>query len=343
MRSGTWLDQRAASSPTKPALEVGGRVLSYGELLDLSRRTADRLSSLDVGEGDVIAVLLENGLGIVTLLHAADLCGAILLPLNLRLSAPELRFQLRDSGAKLLIYAGVNRAECARDAIRGLSGVRSIDFDSQLEPTRGARAGKEASPTSRFDLVDARMAQAILYTSGTTGAPKGATLTRGNFFWSAAASAALLGVQRSDRWLVCMPLSHVGGLSILLRSVLYGIPTVVHENFDAAAVNEAIDERGVTHVSLVPTMLLRVLEMRGDRPAPTHLRCVLIGGGTAPDTLLESARELDFPVAPSYGLTEATSQVATCPPTSRPARGTSALRPLPGTELRIAKSDGSAA
>src|SRR5690554_2847914 len=109
----------------------------------------------------------------------------------------------------------------------------------------GAGAGAAAGLRTRIFLDDVH---SIVYTSGTTGRPKGAMLTFGNHWWSAVGSVLNLGLVPGDRWLACLPLFHVGGLSILLRSVIYGIPVVLHRRFDAAAANRAIDEEGVTKI-----------------------------------------------------------------------------------------------
>jgi O-succinylbenzoic acid--CoA ligase len=202
-----------------------------------------------------------------------------------------------------------------------------------ITDARRAFAAKHAGAGFAPSATDSSLA--ILFTSGTSGAAKGAELTHGNFLWSAMASAVHLGVDPSDRWLACMPLSHVGGLSILLRAVLYGNTVVVHERFDPAAANRAFDRDGITCASLVATMLARILEDRGDRPAPPQLRCVLLGGGPAPAPLTRRAQQLGFPIAPTYGLTEAASQVATRPPHDTATTPGAGLRPLLGTEVRI--------
>jgi o-succinylbenzoate---CoA ligase len=175
----------------------------------------------------------------------------------------------------------------------------------------------------------------VIYTSGTTGRPKGAILTYGNHWWSAIASALNLGLVPSDSWLACLPLFHVGGLSILLRSVIYGITAVVHSRFDAAAVNHAIDHDGVSTVSVVSRMLERMLSERGDRPFPSTLRCVLLGGGPAPLPLLERALVAGAPVVQTYGLTETASQVATLSPEDAVRKVGSAGKPLMGTQVQI--------
>src|SRR5581483_5645016 len=135
-----------------------------------------------------------------------------------------------------------------------------------------------------------------------------------NHWWNAVGSALNLGNTVGDRWLAVLPLYHVGGLSILMRSVIYGVPAIVHESFDAARVNRAIDEDGVTIVSLVSVMLRRLLDERGDQPSPAHLRCVLLGGGPAPRPLLEECAARGIPVVQTYGLTETASQVVTLAP-----------------------------
>jgi O-succinylbenzoic acid--CoA ligase len=288
-----------------------------------------------VAKGDVVAVLLPNGLPFAELLHAATLCGAVFLPLNTRLTPRELAFQLRDSGARLLLHAEGELAGVAADAAAE-ARVPALGVDACASPL-GAHGATQAASG---EPVDPEAALAVLYTSGTTGTPKGAALSGRNFFWSALASAFHIGVDPDDRWLACMPLFHVGGLSILLRAVLYGISVAVHERFDPEAANRAIDRERITVVSLVAPMLERMLELRRDRPAPPSLRCVLLGGGPAPASLVERAVKLGLPVAPTYGLTEAASQVATSPPLGAGDPLDVGLRPLFGTELRIARPDG---
>jgi O-succinylbenzoic acid--CoA ligase len=322
-----WLPARARISAAHPALEVADEVISFAELHGRACGAAERLRDSGIGPGDVVAAILGNGAPFVEVLHATALSGATLLPLNIRLTPPELAYQLRDAGARVLVHGAGALAERARAAAANVPGIRTVE-------TVDARRAFAATPAGDgFEPVAENSPLAILFTSGTSGSPKGAELTYKNFLWSALASAVHLGVDPRDRWLAFMPLFHVGGLSILLRGVLYGNTVVVHERFDPAAANRAFDRDGVTCVSLVTTMLARILEDRGDRPAPPQLRCVLLGGGPAPASLIERARELGFPIAPTYGLTEAASQVATrAPGDAAPGAG---LRPLFGTEVRV--------
>jgi O-succinylbenzoic acid--CoA ligase len=247
--------------------------------------------------------------------------GGVLVPLNTRLAAPELARQVADCEARLLVYDDATRALGAA-AAGGAAPVHSGEVPADGPPVAVA-------PPAGLDRL-----HSILYTSGTTGTPKGAMLTFGNHLWSAIGSALNLGLRGDDRLLACLPLFHVGGLAVLLRSVIYGQPAVVHESFDPQRVNGAIDA-GVTVVSVVANMLARMLEARAGKPFPATLRAVLLGGGPAPRPLLEACAARGVPVAQTYGLTEAASQVATLLPSDALRKLGSAGKPLFPTEVQI--------
>jgi len=330
-------------SGERPALFAAGRMIDYRELASRVNETERGLVSLGVGSADVVAVLLANGLAFAEILHATAQRGATLLPLNTRLTSRELAFQLEESGARVLIHEPGPFANLAADSAALIRASRTLDR-VEVEPEgapalAAAGAARIAMPAERPPIDPARTL-ALVYTSGTTGSPKGALLSHRNLFWNAIGSAMHLGVMPEDRWLACMPPFHVGGLSILLRCALYGSAAILHERFDPDAVNRALDEDGVTLVSLVPTMLERVLAARDGRRAPRSLRCVLLGGGAAPGGLIERARSQGFPIAATYGLTEASSQVATQLPTIAESESGSGLRPIFGIQLDTVDDDG---
>lgn len=179
-------------------------------------------------------------------------------------------------------------------------------------------------------------AAAVIHTSGTTGAPRAAVLTRSALLASAAASAANLGWEDGDCWLLCMPLARVGGLSILTRCLVARRCVALAEGFDADTLPQRVAADGVTLVSWVPTMLHRVLERHPHWCAPDGLRAVLIGGAAAPDALLQRARERGLPLVLTYGLTETCSQVVATPYAARHAPGDSGAGvALPGVEVRV--------
>jgi O-succinylbenzoic acid--CoA ligase len=149
----------------------------------------------------------------------------------------------------------------------------------------------------------------VIHTSGTTSAPRPVRLTYGNFLWSALGSGVALGVDPDERWLCALPLAHVGGLSILLRSAIFAATVVIQERFETESALVALREQQITLVSLVATTLARLLDA-GLREPPA-LRWALTGGGPIPAALMERARAAGVPVAQTYGLTEACSQVST--------------------------------
>jgi O-succinylbenzoic acid--CoA ligase len=302
-----WLRQRADLAPDRVAL-IGpdDQTWSFRDLDARVDAAAELLFSQRVRPGDRIGLLAPNGLGFAVAVQALMRLGAVLVPINTRLTKAELDWQCGDAELRLLLDS------------------------ANVEQLLRAPAGRKVQ--AEFDL-DAT--HSIIYTSGTTGRPKGAILTYGNHWWSAVGSALNLGLQPGDRWLACMPLFHVGGLAILLRGVIYGWSVVVHDRFDPERVNDAIDRHGISIVSVVSTMLERMLAQRGGRPYPTSLRCVLLGGGPAPLPLLEAATAVGLPVMQTYGLTEAASQVATLAPEDAQRKLGSAGKPLMGTRLQL--------
>lgn len=280
-----WLPRAAARRPDHPALiGADGAVVSYAELHLRARRAAAALRARGVGPGDRVALRLGPGPGFVACLHAVLGLGAAVVPIDLRLSAEEQ--QLRAAGARTIVEAPLDAAT-EGDAVRGAEEVALLE---RLDPAAVAT---------------------VLHTSGTTAAPKPVELTISNWLWNALGSAVALGLDPDERWLCTLPLSHVGGLSIVLRSAIYGTTVVLHERFEAerAAAALADPELCVTLASLVATTLQRVLD--AGLTQPPALRCALIGGGPLAPALAARAAAAGIPAAQTYGMTEACSQVCT--------------------------------
>ncbi len=319
-----WVAQRSRSHPHHPAIEFDGRRLTYAEL---DSRVAGAASALvDIGNerGEPVAVLMGNGVDFAVFAHAVPRSGAAFMPLNARLTVDELAWQLGDAGVRTMVVDG-EHSPAGREAAAA-SGATVVDAADARWSSSGEASGAGAFEPSRV--------HSVIFTSGTSGRPNGVLLTYGNFQASADASAANLGVEPDDRWLACMPLFHVGGLSILLRSAIYGTAAVVHERFEAAAVNRALREDGITLLSVVPTMLERMLEADGE-PFPPSVRAALVGGAPVARALLETALGRGLPVLQTYGLTEAASQVSTLSAGDALRRLGSAGLPLRDTALRI--------
>lgn len=336
-----WLAYRAAATPARIALIAGGRRWSFADLDSDATILARALASLGVRAGDRVATLLHNGAAPALLTHSLLRVGATLVPLNVRLTGAELAWQLEDSAARLLIIEDRTRDLAAR-ARGGRHDLSLATFDPSNASTLVAETQVELDESGFSPRLahDADSVLAIIYTSGTTGRPKGAMLTVANFWWSAIGSALNIGTREDDRWLACLPLFHVGGLSIVTRSAICGFSVVVHEAFDPEAVNRAIDEEGITIVSVVSVMLERMLDERRGRAYPPSLRCVLLGGSAIPGKLLERCDALGVPAMQTYGLTETTSQVATLAPDDAVRKPGSAGRPLYPNQLRIVRADG---
>jgi len=327
-----WLRRRAGLTPNRPALRAGPEQVLFS---DLDRRVdlaAAALSRHGVTKGTRVALLLGNGIPFAVLIHALARLRAVAVPLNARLAAPELAWQLHDCRAAVLLHdVGLNASAGA--AVSVTPHVARIEAGG-IDGTIGD-VGRRPQAQAADDHMDLSAVQAITYTSATSGRPKGVMLTYGNHWWSAVGSALNLGLTPDDCWLATLPLYHVGGMAILWRSVIYGMTVVIHERFDVGAVNREIERGRVTLISVVSTMLQQMLDARGDQPYPPALRCVLLGGGPVPANLLERCVGLAVPVAPTYGLTEAASQVATLPPDEVTVKPGSSGQPLFPTDIRI--------
>lgn len=312
----------AALQPGRPALQSDRHAWSYAELEVAVAAAAEALIQRGLGAGEHLALEFpaSEGALLTITFHAAQRVGLlpVLIPSNATAAERELL-----------------RAKAQTDFV--------LTADSIAEPAARVAAampqpdGGSMTPLRRLDAP-----AAVVFTSGTAAAPRAVALTHGNFLWSAVASGRNLGVRPGDRWLCALPLHHVGGLSILTRAAAYGTTVVLQHPFDPDALNHAIDHDAITVVSLVPTMLARLLRARGGRAFPATLRAALIGGGPAEPALLEEASALRLRALPTYGLTEACSQVTTLSPDEWPSGLGSAGRPLPFTQVEIRSPDGRA-
>ena len=296
-----WLDRAAAARGEHTALETPAGAWSYARLHAAASFAAQRLSAQGARRGERVAIALPAGLDFAQALHACLLLGAVAVPVDLRLS-PSERARVADGAAVI------------------------------VEEPLGEGAPPAAPPAPAAHDLDATAV--VIHTSGTTAQPRAVELTYGNILWSALGSAVALGLDARERWLCALPLSHVGGLSILLRSAIYATTAVVHERFELEQVTDALRARDVTLVSLVATTLARLLDAGLERPPA--LRCALTGGGPVPAALLARAHAAAVPVSLTYGLTESCSQATTTPIAQIGQEPSSAGPALFCTRLRIA-------
>ncbi|MCC6556614.1 MAG: AMP-binding protein [Polyangiaceae bacterium] len=317
-------------------------VFTYADLAALVAAACDRLARAGVHPGARVALAAPNSLGALVAIHALLALGAVLVPIHPRLTPIEATALIEDAAPALVLrepdlaalLPGGSASGAGSASISG-SATASVAASVTASVT-GATTGSARVPGS---LPDPAGDLAIVFTSGTTGRPKGAVLPRASFIASAAASAAVLGVREHDRWLLCMPLCHVGGLSIVTRCLLARRAVVLVPRFDPAAVLASIHRGRATLLSVVPTMLDALLEADRDG-ALSSLRAVIVGGAAAPERLLEECARRGVPALTTYGLTEACSQVTLQPPRDPRAREPGAGRSIPGVELRIAPATG---
>jgi o-succinylbenzoate---CoA ligase len=326
-----WLAHRAEISPDATAVVEAedGSERTYADLDSTVEKTAGRLAGLGLRAGDHLGVLMETRMGAVRLVHAAMRLGCVLVPLNVRLAPPELRRQVAVTDPSALV-CDADTESVARD-VAGDVPVVSVDTSDGATLAESERANFVPAEWARDDP------QVMLFTSGTTGNPKAVALTTGNLLASATASAFRLGVLPGDRWHLCLSSYHMGGLAPLLRSTVYGTAVVVQEGFSPAETLSHLREYGATGVSLVPTMLRRLLE-EGD--LSDSLRFVLLGGAPARDDLVAECVARGVPVCPTYGMTETASQIATARPEEAFSRVGTVGRPLMFTEVTVVDEDG---
>lgn len=333
-----WLRARTLASPEALAVITEGSAYTFRELDAMVSRLCDCLRQEGVVAGEHIAILMPNSLAAVCAIFAMGRLGTIAVPLNTRLTQGEIIWQMKRADCNRMLCSPTTEpvateVAAATDLPLHVFPETPAEWEAWLAPL-------PMSPDATLSNQDLSSLQAIQFTSGTTGFPKGAMITYANHLWGAIGSAFKLGVQANDRWLVCMPLFHVGGMAILFRSCLYGTAVVLQRGFDEAAVLHSLAAEKITLISLVPTMLKRLLDAGLNTDRAPDLRLILLGGAAAPASLLESTFDAKLPVAVTYGLTETASQVATMRPTEARAKPGSSGRPLLFSEIKTVDENG---
>ena len=335
---GAWLSRRRLRTGERTALIAGERRFSYTELADRTDRLADALSQCGVGRGDRVAYLGENDPAFIETLFACGLLGAIFVPLNTRLAAPEVQYALDTSGAQLLIVAepledlgrqGADGTDVGRVVVVGHAG----GYEDFLAAGRTVRRDIEVS------LDDPAM---ILFTSGTTGRPKGAVLTHGNLTWNAMNVVVDYDVAADDVALMISPMFHVASLGMgVLPTLLKGGTIVLEAKFDAGRALELIERHRATSISGVPTTYQMIAEHPAwDATDISSLRKLTCGGSPVPDRVRKAYEERGPAFPQGYGMTETAPGVTALPPHRTKDKPGSAGLAHFFTRVRIADGDG---
>lgn len=327
-----WLKKRAELTPERTALIYERQSYTFMQLFQAATTAAGQLACAGIDNSRVAAVLLPSHSDSVIILYALQMMGVSTVILNNRLTASELAWQLKDSGAAAIISE--NSFEKKLSAIKKESNIKILVKEEVFSLPE-----EEALLLEEYNLDKVTT---IMYTSGTTGSPKGVLQTYGNHWWSATASALNIGLREDDKWLCAVPIFHISGYSILMRSLIYGMTVVLNRNFNELTTLEEIEKHKVTVMSVVSTMLLKVADALGEKRLPDSFRCMLLGGGPAPLPLLETCKEKAIPVYQTYGMTETSSQFATLAPEYSLEKLGSAGKALFPNQIKIISESGNA-
>ena len=298
----TWIERWAGVAPEKAALVCDGEAITYADLAGRIGRTAAGLArTLGIGRGDRVAFLGKNCPEALVVLFACARLGAIYVPLNWRLATPELLGILTHCGARAMVHQP-GFADVAKAARAAVPALALLDTD--------ALDGGEA--VAQAPGVGADSPALLVYTSGTTGRPKGALLTQGALLWNALNSTHLHDLASADVVLTTIPMFHVGGLNIQTLPALHAGATVhIHRRFTVAATFAALADDRVTLLVLVPAQLRALLDDPGWAAADlSSLRMLTTGSTIVPHALIEAFHARGVPVGQVYGTTE-TAPIAT--------------------------------
>lgn len=335
MEISNWVSHGARWSPEKPALRFRDDVVTYEALERRVGHRAAALQALGVDAGDRVAHLGPSAPELVELLFACARIGAIFVPLNARMPAPELSVFFAMAEPYVCVSEHALLAT-AREAAP--NGCAVVPF--------WAGAGIDATPSGPPVAVDpgadGRRAVLILFTSGTTDTPKGAVMTSEALIGNAADTVAALQITSADEVLTATPMFHVAGLNLLSTPVLsVGGTVTVHESFSPSAVLEDLDAgRATLLVSSPPMTAELAAHPNWHATNMATLRCVVTGGTVVPESALRPWIERGVRVVQSYGLTEAGPHVTLVPLDDSPARATTAGKPVMHADVRIVDEQG---
>ncbi|TWT12519.1 o-succinylbenzoate--CoA ligase [Planomicrobium sp. CPCC 101079] len=316
-----WLSQRAYLSGNRMALSCGDQEWTFSEIDHVAQVYAGKLTAFGLQKNSRVAILAKSKPEFVFMMYACLHIGCEMVMLNERLSAVELAYQLEDSAAQFVLADDELIGKIEDSNAISFSSIRtgeSVEFEMQEEWEQGRTIS-------------------IMYTSGTTGNPKGVRQTAENHFSSSVSSALNIGISPDDVWLCAMPLFHISGFSILMRSLLYGMGVRLYTKFDAQECAEELQEGTVTHMSVVGVTLERILSVLDEQKmmVSPKFKTMLAGGGPIPVAYIQRAEAYGISVLQTYGMTETSSQTTTLQPADAERKIGSSGKPLFLYKVRI--------
>ena len=327
MMQPNWIKQRAYLTPNRIALSFEEQQWTFQQLYEQSLTLAYQLHAFGLSTGKRVAILSPSTPQLIQVLYGCMQAQCEMVLLNGRLSKQELAYQVQDAEVDAVLVADVEVSKLMTDA-------RTITFSQLFK--------QQPKPFEIAMQWDELFALTIMYTSGTTGFPKGVCQTVGNHSSSAISSAFNIGISEKDVWLCTVPIFHISGFSIVVKSLLYGMKIRLYEKFDALKCAEEISAGRVTKMSVVAVTLENIVSKMEQLQMTAHpnFTTMLAGGGPVPVEYLKRASMLNLPVAQTYGMTETSSQTATLTNEDALTHLGSAGKPLFFNEIRIEAKEG---
>jgi fatty-acyl-CoA synthase len=343
---GSWPERRLRISPDRDAIWFEGTTTSHAAFAERVRRTAGALASLGVGRGDRVAWTGGNHPSALETLYACGQLGAIWVPVNARLTAPEARYVLEHSGSSVTVH-GRDHGPLA-DALRDVVPTW-VAAEPPVEGGAGSLPYEEllaaADPEPRDEPVALEDPCLVMYTSGTTGTPKGAVLTHGNMTWNAVNQFMGMDLTQDERTLALAPLFHIGGLNGTVNpALLRGGCAVVVRRFDPAGTLQVIEEQRVSSFFAVPTMLDAMARRPefGTRDL-SALRTIGAAGAAVPLPTLRTWLDRGVTMQQCYGMTEAAPGCTVLDAADAERKVGSAGKPVFFTDVKVVRPDGTEA
>ncbi|MGW4066853.1 o-succinylbenzoate--CoA ligase [Nocardia grenadensis] len=304
---GSWPARRSRGSSGQTAIIFGDQRLTYADLHERINRLGNALRELGVGKGSRVAYLGPNLPSFVESMFAVQAIGAVFVPLNTRLTTAELRYQLDNCRAQVLIAAAANTSTAQQ--LRG-GTIRILISENAASPGETydyETLLRKAESTDLDETVELGDPALILYTSGTTGKPKGATLTHGNITWNCMNVVVDIDVTSTEVTLVSAPLFHVAALNMtMLPTILKGGTAVLMDRWDIDACYNLIERHGVTFMFGVPSMFAGLADApRWTTADLSSVRLLVTGGAPVPRGLIETFQERELTFLQGFGMTEA--------------------------------------
>jgi O-succinylbenzoate-CoA ligase len=345
---GQILTKRSVISPDIEALYdvSAGRRYTYRELNIEANLVADAFTELGVQTGDRVGLLLMNSTEFITSFFATAKLGAVVVPLNWRLVADELEFILKDSGVSVLVYGSEFTDTVAELQLRGertevrdwvqVGGEQTLGFARDFAALTTGRTSREPALTAADDDL-----LYIMYTSGTTGLPKGVMHSHNTQLWALITNAVTADFAHGDRYLNPMPMFHVGALTPAITVAYRGLTHVLMRAFDPSAAWDLIESERITNSLMVPAML-QFMRTTFDpsRHHRKHLRWILSGGAPVPAALINAYAEIGVEVHQVYGLTETCGPAAVTSPEDAIRKAGSTGRAFLHTDIKVIRPDG---